>query len=340
VQAGLEQQGHGMKRRDLLVLLGGATIARPYAATAQQPERVRRIGLLMNLPPDDPEGHARVGAFLQGLQELGWAIGRNLRIDYRYAADIGSLPKSAAELVALNPEVILAHANPSVTALQQATRTKPIVFVAVSEPVVTGIVESLSRPGGNATGFATADFGTSAKWLELLKELAPQLKRVAVLQDPSQGGAGTPQFAAIQAVAGSFGVELTSLSVRNAGDAEHAIAAFAREPNGGLIATRSTGPIVHRDLIAALAARYKLPAVYPFRLFVTGGGLMSYGPDIVDQCRRAAGYVDRILRNEKPADLPIQQPTKFELVINLKTAKTLGIEVPATLLARADEVLE
>jgi putative tryptophan/tyrosine transport system substrate-binding protein len=328
-----------MRRREFITLMGGA-MAWPLAARAQQPRRMREIGVLMNLPADDPEGQARMGAFLQGLQEFGWIIGRNLRIHFRYAPDLTSLRKSAAEIVALAPEVILAHANPSVVAIQQATDTHSIVFVAVSDPVVTGIVDTMARPGGSATGFTTAEFGTSAKWLELLKELAPTITRVGVLQDPTQGGAGAPQFAAIQAVAGSAAVHLTSLNIRNAGDAEQAIADFARAPNGGLIATRTTGPIVHRTLIAALADRHKLPAVYPLRLFVASGGLASYGPDIVDQCRRAASYVDRILKGEKPADLPVQAPTKFELVINLRTAKALGLTMPDTLLARADEVIE
>jgi len=328
-----------MIRRKFITLLGSAA-AWPVAARSQQRERVRRIGVLMTLPADNPEAQARVGAFSQGLQELGWAIGRNLRIDYRFSADAGSVSRAAAELVELAPEVILAHANPSLTALQQATRTLPIVFVAVSDPVVTGSVDSLARPGGNATGFTTAEFGMSAKSLELLKDLAPGVTRVAVLQDPAVGGVGVPQFAAIQAVAGLFGVELRSLIVRDAGDVERSITAFADGKNGGLIVTRTAAPIVHRDLITALAARHRLPAVYPFRLFVIGGGLISYGPDVVDQCRRASGYVDRILKGEKPADLPVQAPTKYELVINLKTAKALGLTVPPAVLARADEVIE
>jgi ABC-type uncharacterized transport system substrate-binding protein len=296
-----------MNRREFIALVGAAAspAAWPLAVAAQPGERVRRVGVLMTLPAGDPEAQARIGAFLQGLQELGWAIGRNVRIDYRFAADAGSVARSAAELVALAPEVILAHANPSLAALQQATRTLPIVFIAVSDPVVTGSVESLARPGGNATGFPTAEFGMSAKSLELLKDLVPGVKRVAILQDSAPGGVGVPQVAAIQAVAGSFGVELRSLTVRDAGEVERSITAFAHGENGGLIVTRTAAPIVHRDLITALAARYRLPAVYPFRLFVIGGGLISYGPDVVDQCRRASGYVDRILKGEKPADLPV-----------------------------------
>jgi putative ABC transport system substrate-binding protein len=329
-----------IRRREFITLLGGAAAVRPLAAGAQQPERMRRMGVLVNRPADDPDVQRLVAAFLQELQLLGWRDGNNVRIEYRFAADQGSVPRYAAELIALAPEVILAYSNPSVAALQQATRALPIVFIAVSDPVVTGFVESLARPGGNATGFTSAEFGMSAKSLELLKELAPRVTRVGVLQDPSLGGVGAPQFAAIQAVAGSFGVELSSLGVRDAGEVERSITAFARGANGGLIATRTAAPIIHRDLIIGLAARYRLPAVYPLRLFVTSGGLISHGPDIVDQCRHAAGYVDRVLKGEKAADLPVQNPTKYELAINLKTAKALGLEVPPMLLARADEVIE
>ena len=331
-----------MRRREFITLLGGAasSVSWPLAARAQQPERMRRIGVLMNLAADDPESQARIGAFLQGLQESGYAIGRNVRIDYRWATgDADRMRRHAAELAALAPDVILANANPSVAALQEATRSLPIVFVAVTDPVGGGLVESLARPGSNATGFTSAEFGMSAKWLELVKEIAPRVTRVAVLQDPGNPG-GLPQFAAIQSVAPSFGVELSSLFLRDAGDIEQAVAALARGSNVGLIVTRTSGAISHRELIITLAARHRLPAVYPLRLFVTGGGLISYGPDIVDQYRRAAGYVDRILKGEKPADLPVQAPTKYELVINLKTAKAMGLDMPATLLARADEVLE
>jgi ABC-type uncharacterized transport system substrate-binding protein len=329
-----------MQRREFIRLIGGGVAAWPLVARAQQGDRMRRVGVLMNLPADHPEAQARTGAFLQGLQELGWSIGRNVRIESRFAADSGSVARCATELVALAPEVILANANPSLAALQQVTRTLPIVFVSVSDPVVIGAVESLSRPGGNATGFTSAEFAMSAKSLELLKDIVPGIERVAVLQDPTQGGVGVPQFAAIQAVAGSFGVDLRSLSVHDAGEIERAITTFAREANSGLIVTRTAAPIVYRDLVIALAAQHRLPTVYPFRMFVTGGGLISYGPDILDQCRRAAGYVDRILKGEKPADLPVQAPTKYELVINLKTAKALGVEISPLLLARADEVIE
>jgi ABC-type uncharacterized transport system substrate-binding protein len=331
-----------MKRRELITLLGGAAAAPcifwPLAARAQQSDRIRRIGVLVNLAADDAESQARVGAFLQGLQELGWAIGRNVRIEYRWAPDLSSIPRSAAELVALAPDVILANANPSVEALQRATRVLPIVFVAATEPVGSGLVESMARPGGNATGFASAEFGMSAKWLELLKEIAPRVARAAVLQDPWSGGTG--QFAAIQSVAGSHGVALSSLAAQDGSEIERLIAAFARASNGGLIVARNAAMIRHRDLIIELAARHRLPAVYPLRLFVTRGGLISYGPDIVDQYRRAASYVDRILKGEKPADLAVQAPTKYELVINLKTAKALGLAVPDAVLARADEVVE
>jgi putative tryptophan/tyrosine transport system substrate-binding protein len=326
-----------MKRREFITLVGGA-VAWPLAARAQQPDRMRQIGVLVNLASDDPEAQARVGAFLQGLQEYGWAIGRNVRVEYRWAANPGSVPGYAAELVALAPDVIVANAVPSVWALQRVTRTLPIVFVAATEPVGSGLVESMARPGGNATGFSSAEFGTSAKWLELLKEIAPGVRRVAVLQDAPTGGAS--QFAAIQAVAGTFGVALSSLAVSDVGEIERSVAAFARSSDGGLIVTRGQPTITHRDPIVKLAAQHRLPAVYPLRLFIAAGGLISYGPDVVDQYRRAAGYVDRILKGEKPADLPVQAPTKYELAINLKTAKALGLTVPDTLLVRADEVIE
>jgi putative tryptophan/tyrosine transport system substrate-binding protein len=326
-----------MKRREFITLLGSAA-AWPITARAQQPSGMRRIGVLVNLPSDDSESQARVGAFLQGLQEFGWTIGRNVRVEYRWATDAASLSRNAAELVALAPDVILANANPSVWALQQVSRTMPIVFVASTEPVGSGLVESMARPGRNATGFASAEFGTSAKWLEMLKEVAPRVMRAAVLQDPLTGGAG--QFAAIQAVAGSFGVALSSLAASDVSEIERSVAEFARAPNGGLIVSRGAPTITHRDLIVKLAAQHGLPAVYPLRLFIAAGGLISYGPDVVDQYRRAASYVDRILKGEKPADLPVQAPTKYELVLNLKTAKALGLDVPTTLLARADEVIE
>ena len=317
-------------RREFITLLGGAAAAWPLAARAQQGERVRRIGVLMNVAADDPEAQARNAAFLQGLQELGWTVGRNVRIDYRWAAgDADRLRRYAAELVALAPDVVLASGTSTVGPLQQATRTVPIVFAGVADPVGAGFVDSLARPGGNATGFISFEYGLSGKWLELLKEIAPGVTRVAVLRDSAISG-GTGQFGAIQSVAPSLGVEVIPINVRDAGEIERAVAAFARAPNGGLIVTASGLAIVHRELIVMLAARHKLPAVYYYRFFVTDGGLVSYGPDPHDQYRRAAGYVDRILKGEKPADLPVQAPTKYELVINLKTAKALGLDVPAT----------
>ena len=328
-----------MKRREFISLLGGAA-AWPLAARAQQGERMRRIGVLMNTAADDPEGKARNVAFERGLQELGWTDGRNVRIDYRWGAgDAGRIRRYAAELVSLSPDVILTVGSATAGPLLQATRTVPIVFVQAPDPVGAGFVDNLARPGGNATGFTLFEYGISGKWLELLKEIAPRVTRVAVLRDPAIA-AGTGQLGAIQSAAPSFGVELSPLGVRDPGEIERAITAFARSSNGGLIVTVSTLAGVHRDLIVTLAARYKLPAVYYARYIVAGGGLISYGPDFVDQHRRAAGYVDRILKGEKPADLPVQAPTKYELVINLQTAKALGLDVPPTLLARADEVIE
>jgi len=328
-----------MRRREFITLLGGA-IAWPLAARAQQSARVKRVGVLMNLAAEDPEGQARVGAFLQGLQEAGWAVGRNLRIDIRWGSDdAGQLRKQVAELIALAPDVILAESNDRVVAFRQANRSTPIVFSAVTDPVAVGMVDSLARPGGNTTGFSSAEYGMSAKFVELLKDIAPKVSRAAVLYEPSNSG-GIPQFVAIQSVAPSFRLELSPVGLRNVGEIERAISRFAGSPNGGLIVTRLTETIAHRDLIIALAARYNLPAVYPLRLFATAGGLISYGADIIDQNRRAASYVDRILKGEKPADLPVQTPTKYELVINLKTAKALGLNIPATVYARADEVIE
>jgi putative tryptophan/tyrosine transport system substrate-binding protein len=328
-----------MKRRDFISFIGGAA-GWPFAARAQQGERIRRIGVLMNLAADDPEGQARLAAFLQGLQEAGWAVGRNVRIDIRWAAsDPERNRKLAEELVALAPDAIFASTGQVVMPLRQVTRTVPIVFAALTDPIAIGLVESLARPGGNATGFISGEFGTGAKWLELLKDIAPDVSRVAVLYS-ADNPSGVPQFTTIQAVAPSLRVELTSVALHDAGEIERAIATFARLSNGGLVVTRIAEAIVHRDLIIKLAARHRLPAVYPLRLFVTSGGLISYGPDIVDQHRRAATYVDRILKGEKPADLPVQAPTKYELVINLKTAKAMGLTVPETLLARADEVIE
>ena len=330
-----------IKRREFISLLGGAAAAWPLAARGQQPERMRRIGVLMSAVEGDPTGLEFVTAFAQALAELGWTVGRNLRIEYRWGAgDLDRFRRYAAELVALSPDVVLASAGSIVGALQQASRTVPIVFVTTIDPVGGGWVESLSRPGTNATGFASFEFSMSGKWLELLKEIAPGVKRVAVIRDPLVP-AGSGGLAAIQTVAPSLGVELTPVGVRDAGEIERAIAAFARGSNGGLILVGPTSSVQpHRDLIVALAARHRLPAVYANRLFVTGGGLISYAPDSIDQYRRAAGYVDRILKGEKPADLPVQAPTKFELVINLKTAKALGLDIPTTVLARADEVIE
>jgi putative tryptophan/tyrosine transport system substrate-binding protein len=328
-----------MRRREFITLLGGAA-AWPLAARAQQGARMRRIGVLMNLASDDAEGQARLAAFHQGLQQLGWTVGGNVQIDYRWGAgNADRIRKFVAELVALEPDVILSAGSPSVAALQQAIRTVPVVFVTVVDPVSSGFVDSLARPGGNITGFALWEYSIGGKWLELLKEIAPGMKRAAVIRDAALT-AGGGQLGSIQAVAPSVGAEVSPINVRDAGEIERAIAAFARSPNGGLIVTGSTLAGVHRDLILKLAARYKLPAVYGVRYFVADGGLISYGPRTVDQYREAAGYVDRILKGEKPADLPVQAPTKYELVINLKTAKTLGIEVPPSLLARADEVIE
>jgi len=327
-----------VKRREFIMLLGGAA-AWPFAARAQQPERIRRVGVLMNLTADDPEAPGRVAAFAQGLGELGWTIGRNVRIDYRWGAnDPDRGRRYADELIALVPDVILASGSTAVRPLLQVTRTS-IVFVQVTDPVGLGLVASLARPGGNATGFMLYEYGMSGKWLELLKELAPRVARAGVLRDSSSPG-GIGQFAAIQAVAPSMGMELSPLDVRDAGEIERVIALFGRSSDGGLIVTGSALAAAHRKLIVALAARHRLPAVYPFRYFATSGGLISYGPDTTDPFRRAAGYVARILNGEKPGDLPVQAPTKYELVINLKTAKALGLEVPPTLLARADEVIE
>jgi ABC-type uncharacterized transport system substrate-binding protein len=328
-----------MRRREFITLLGGAA-AWPLAARAQQGERLRRIGVLSGTRTDDPDTRARNAAFVQGLAQLGWTDGRNVRIDYRWGeGNADDLRKHAAELVALAPDVILAPGGPAIERVLQATRTVPIVFVIAIDPVGSGFVESLSRPGVGATGFMQFEYNLCAKWLELLKEIAPGVTRVAVLRDPATP-TGIGQFAVIQSAAPSLGVEVIPINVRDAPEVERAVTAFARTGNGGLIVTAGTVTAVHRNLIAALAARHKLPAIYPARFFVTGGGLASYGADFVDQYRRAASYVDRILRGEKPADMPVQAPIKYELVINLKTAKALGLIVPPSLLARADEVIE
>jgi putative tryptophan/tyrosine transport system substrate-binding protein len=327
-----------MRRRDLITLLGGAA-AWPLAVRAQQPGGMRRIGVLMNTAADDPQSPLRIAAFLQALQELGWSVGRNVRIDTRWATEEAATRRYAAELVALAPDVILTPAAPIVGALQQATRTVPIVFAGVIDPVGAGLVESLARPGGNATGFTLFEYDIGGKWLELLKEIAPGVRRAAVLRDPATA-TGIGQMAAIRATAPSVGMEIVPVGLRDAPEIERAVTAFAGSSNGGLILMASRTGTAHRDLIITLAARHKLPAVYWERFFVTGGGLISYGPDSTDPFRRAAGYVDRILKGAKPAELPVQAPTKYELVINLKTAKALGLEVPPAVLARADEVIE
>ena len=328
-----------MQRRDFITLLGVAA-AWPLAAPAQQPEKLRRIGVLFNRAASDPEAADSVGAFVQGMGELGWRIGSNVRIEYRYSAGNPELfRKYASELVALAPDLILGASTLSVAALQQLSRSIPIVFASVSDPVGAGVVDSLARPGGNATGFMLAEFSVSGKWLELLKQVAPELKRVAVLRH-SGNPAGIAQFGAIQAVAASLGVTVSPIDVQDASEIERAVAAFARSANGGMVVTGSATATIYRELIITLAARHKLPALYTDRFAVTSGGLISYGPDLVDQYRRAAGYVDRILKGEKAADLPVQAPTKYELVINLKTAKALGLSVPQTLLASASEVIE
>ena len=327
-----------MKRRAFITLLGGAA-AWPFAARAQQTQRMRRIGVLDTLAADDPEASVRHGAFMQGLQELGWTIGRNLRVDTRWAAfDTGRIRSLAAEMVGLAPDVIFTAGFSTIRPLLDVTSTLPIVFANVIDPVGAGFVASLARPGGNVTGFASYEFSFPIKWLELLKEIAPGVTRAAVLRDPTNSGL-IGQFAAIQGVGPSFGVEVTPIDVRDGDELQRAIAAFVRGPNDGLVVLGGPRSNAQRDLIVAIIARHRIPAVYAARYFVTAGGLISYGPDLVDQYRGAAGYVDRILKGEKPANLPVQAPTKHELVINLKTAKALGLEVPPTLLARADELI-
>jgi putative tryptophan/tyrosine transport system substrate-binding protein len=328
-----------MRRREFITLVG-TTAMLPLAARAQQPERMRRIGVLLPAAADDAVFQTRMAVFLQELALLGWTVARNLRIDIRWAtADAAEIRRHAAELAALAPDLILATGDSTMPPLLQATRTVPIVFPVVTDPVGAGYVDSLARPGGNATGFMVFDYGLSGKWLELLKEIAPNVTRVAVLRDsanPSQ----TAQFGAIQAVAPSLRVEVIPVNMRDAGEIEQSVETFARSPNGGLIVTAGSAAVRHRDLIVTLAARHKLPAVYWERFFVAAGGLLSYGPDLIDNYRRAAGYVDRILKGEKPAGLPVQAPVKYEMVINLKTAKTLGLDVPLHLQQRADEVIE
>lgn len=330
-----------MRRRQFITLLSGATLALPLASLAQQPSGVRRVGVLMNFGPDEPEGRSRERAFLQGLQKLGWINGGNLQIDFRWAAgDADLYRRYSAELVALAPDVLLAGASPSVAALQRVSRSVPIVFADVIDPVGAGFVASLARPGGNTTGFSLFEYSISGKWLELLKQVAPNVSRIAVLRDTTLA-AGIGQFAAIQTVAPpSLGIELTPIDMHDASVITRALTAFASVPNGGLIVTVSPLAVTHRDLIISLATQLRLPNVYAFRYYPVGGGLASYGPDPNDDYARAALYIDRILKGEKPADLPVQAPTKYQLVINLKTAKALGLNVPPSLLATADQVIE
>jgi putative tryptophan/tyrosine transport system substrate-binding protein len=329
-----------VRRRDFIKVVAGSAAAWPLGARAQQPEQMRRIGVLMNRAADAPDGQARLAAFQQGLQQLGWSDSRNVRFDIRWGEDrVDRERKYATEIVALSPDIIMTVGTLGVTALQHVTRTLPIVFVAVIDPVGAGVVDSLARPGGNATGFLVFEYSLGAKWLELLKQIAPGVTRVIVLRDPDVP-AGTAMFGAIQNAAQSLGVEVRPAIMHNASEIERAVAAFTGSENGGLIVTPGASASVYRDVIVTLAARHKLPTVYPYRFVVDGGGLMSYAPDLVEDFRRAADYVDRILKGEKPADLPVQAPTKYELVINLKTAKALGLTVPPTLLARADEVIE
>jgi putative ABC transport system substrate-binding protein len=327
-----------MKRREFITVLGGAAVL-PFAARAQQSERRRRIGILMSTDADNPDAQARLAAFLQGLQQFGWAVGSNLRIDLRWASgEVDRNRQYAAELVALAPDLILA-AGSGVPALKQATQTVPIVFTIVPDPVGHGFVASLARPGGNITGFLAFEYGISGKWLEILKQISPGMTRAAVVRDPAIS-IGIGQFAGIASLGPALGVEIVPIDVNNPGEMENILAALTRQPNGGVVVTGSASAVMHRDLIVRLAEQHKLPAVYYDRSFVAAGGLISYGPDFVDLYRQAAGYADRILKGEKPADLPVQAPTKYQLVINLKTAKALGIELPSMLLARADEVIE
>jgi putative tryptophan/tyrosine transport system substrate-binding protein len=329
-----------VRRRDFIRAMAGSAAAWPLAARAQQPDRQRRIGVLLPAPADDPDYQAWVEAFRQALQELGWIDGRNVRIDIRWATvNVAGIRKHAAELAALAPDAILAPGTSTVGPLLQATRTVPIVFPIIADPVAGGFVDSLARPGGNATGFMLFEYSISGKWLELLKQIAPGVRRVAVLGDPDTA-TGPAQFGVIQAVAPSLGVEVSSLNKRDASEIERIVTAFARSPNGGLIVTAGGPALVNRDLVITLAARHKLPAIYFDRAFVTAGGLLSYGPDRIDLYRRAAGYVDRILKGQKPADMPVQAPTKYQLVINLKTAKILSLDVPVHLQQIADEVIE
>jgi putative tryptophan/tyrosine transport system substrate-binding protein len=329
-----------MKRREFITLLGGTAASLPLVARAQQPERMRRIGMLMAQTADDPESQARLAAFNQALEKLGWTDGRNVRIDIRWAAgNTADARKYAVELVALAPELVVVFGTSAMAPMLQATRSIPIVFANITDPVGAGFVDSLAQPGGNATGFVQFEYSLAGKWPELLREIAPNVKRVAVLRDADLSS-GIGQFAVIQAVAPSLGIDVRPINVLDTGEIERAVEAFARVPNGGLILTASGLSSLHRDLIIGLAAQHRLPAVFPFPYIAAVGGLIAYGPDLVDQYRRAADYVDRVLKGTKPADLPVQVPTKYELTINLKTAKALGLTIPATLLARADNVIE
>jgi putative ABC transport system substrate-binding protein len=331
-----------MRRREFIAVVGGGLAGWPLVARAQRLEQIRKIGVLVNFPSEDPEGQARVKAFAQTLQKLGWMEGNNIRTETRWASDDANrYHRYSEELVALAPDVILASGTPSVAALQRITHNIPIVFAVVIDPVGAGFVTSLARPAGNTTGFTSFEYSISGKWLELLKEIAPNLTRVAVVREPMAAGIG--QFAAIQtmALASSSSVELSLIDPSGAGrEIERAFAAFAHEPNGGVIVTAGSSSLTHRELIISLTMRYRLPAVYPFRFYTANGGLASYGPDAIDIYRRAAAYVDRILKGEKPADLPVQAPTKYEFLINLQTAKAIGLNLPPALLARADEVIE
>ena len=329
-----------MRRRDFIKVIAGSGAATwPLLARAQQGERARRIGVLMNVPENEPNAQARFAAFLQGMQQLGWADGRNIRIDTRWGGNDAKMRKNAAELVALAPEIIVAAGSASMGPLMQISGTVPIVFLTVPDPVGAGYVNSLARPGGNATGFLLFEYSIGGKWLDLLKQIAPEVNRVAVLRDPAIS-AGLGQYGAVQSAASSFGVEASAVNLRDVSEIERDIAAFATTSGGGLIVSGSPQAIINRRLIITLAARHKLPAIYYERFFVDGGGLISYGPDLIDQFRRAPGYVDRILKGEKPADLPVQAPTKYALVINLKTAKALDLNVPNTLIGRADQLIE
>jgi putative ABC transport system substrate-binding protein len=330
-----------VKRREFIAGLGGAAAAWPVVARGQQSERVRRVGILMATTSDEPDSQAQLAALHQGLQEAGWLVGTNVHLDVRWSGgDVTRLRKNATELVALDCDVIVAGVGPTGQALRNASRTVPVVFAQVVDPVGNGYVASLSRPGGNMTGFLQFEYSLSGKWFELLREIAPQVSRIGVIRDGEGGPAGIGLWAVIQAFASPLGVELSPIDLYVTGSAESAISAFTGAPNSGLIIVAGSLALIHRELIITLAAQHRLPAVYPYRSFVQAGGLISYGPNLIDQYRRTAGYVDRILKGEKPADLPVQAPTKYELAVNLKTAKALGITMPPSVLARADEVIE